>query len=94
MFNFRAKPDNHLDREIRRTTLKMNGYEPTTKEYGELLDRLQKLHKLRAEDKPACVSPDTALTTAAYLVGMVIIVHHEHVGVITTKAMSHLVKPK
>lgn len=94
MFNFRAKPDGHLDREIRRALFEMNKHEPHSNEYGVVLDRYQKLIKLRADTKRQSVSPDTVLTTAAYLVGTLMIIHHEHLGVITTKATNHLVKPK
>lgn len=94
MFNLRAKTDERLDREFRRAMIKLNSYEPHSKEYGEMLERVQKIQKLRTETKSATVSPDTALTTIAYLIGMLMIVHHEHIGIITTKAISHLPKPR
>lgn len=90
----RQQPDGHLDREIKRTLFKMNAHEPDSNEYAQLLERLQKLKKLQADTKPASVSPDTILTTAAYLFGMLMIVHHEHVGAVTTKAMSLLPRPR
>lgn len=94
MFNFRAKTDERLDREIRRAMIELNGHQPNSKEYAEMLERVQKLYKLRNENKSAVISPDTALTSLAYLVGMLLIVNAEHVGLITTKAMSHLPKPR
>lgn len=82
------KKNTYVDREIARAVLELQTHEPNTKEYGEMLDRLTKLQKIRQEEKPKTASPDSVLAAAANLLGIAIIVQHEHFHVITSKAMS------
>ena len=60
----------------------------------EILTRLEKLHKMKTAERSSRVSPDTAMTVAANLVGIALIIKHEHVNVITSKALGFVTKPK
>ena len=60
----------------------------------EILTRIEKLHKMSTAQRSHRVSPDTMVTVAANLVGIALIIKHEHVNVITSKAMSMLPKLK
>ncbi len=63
-------------------------HDATSEEYSILLDRLVQLHKLKADEKPPQVSPDTLILASANLLGIIMILHHERLNIITTKAMS------
>lgn len=88
------KPETQLDAAINRCYVAMETLEETHEEYGKILEHLVKLHKMKEEEKPSRVSPDTMLTVGANLVGILLIIRHEHVNVITSRAMSTLIRPK
>lgn len=66
--------------------------DPASEEYGIALDRLVKLHKMEAEDRPRSVSPDTIVSAAASLIGILLILHYERTEIVTTKAISFVPK--
>jgi hypothetical protein len=55
---------------------------------------LEKLYTLRGVDTPTRVSMDTLATIAANLVGIVLVINHERVNVVATKAFGMLTKLK
>jgi hypothetical protein len=65
-----------------------------TDEYTRTLEAVTELHKMKEAEKPSSVSPDTMLLVGANLVGILLIIRHEHVNVITSRAMSTLIKPR
>ncbi len=65
-----------------------------SEEYAVTLDMIVKLHKLQADEKPQQVSPDTIVLAAVNLLGIVMILSHERLNVITTKATSLVMKPR
>lgn len=65
-----------------------------SEEYATTLDMIVKLHKLQADEKPQQVSPDTLVLAAVNLLGIVMILSHERLNVITTKATSLVLKPR
>jgi hypothetical protein len=65
-----------------------------SEEYAKNLDGIVKLHKMREEEKAPRVSPDTVALVTANLLGILLIIRHEHVNVITSRAMSTLIKPR
>ena len=67
---------------------------PDSEEYATTLDMIVKLHKLQADEKPQQVSPDTLVLAAVNLLGIVMILSHERLNVITTKATSLVMKPR
>lgn len=65
-----------------------------SEKYATTLDQITKLHKLKADDQPQRVSPDTLVLAAVNLLGIVMILSHERLNVITTKATSLVQKPR
>jgi hypothetical protein len=59
-----------------------------------ILARIEKLHKMNTAERSNRVSPDTMVSVAANLVGIALIIKHEHVNVITSKALSFVPKLK
>lgn len=94
MFTRRSETESMLDAEIRVLLDKMDKLDKTTPEYDKHLERVSKLHKLKAEEQPKRVTPDTALLVAANMFGILAIIHHEQVGPLTSKAMAFIIKPR
>jgi hypothetical protein len=90
----RPKPKTKLEIEVDKLVRSLGDYSTNSKEYGEVLERLVKLHKIRQEDKPDKVNPNTALTAAAHILGIFMILQYEHLHPISTKAMSFVPKIK
>lgn len=65
-----------------------------SKEYATTLDTIAKLHKLKADEQPQRVSPDTLVIVGANLLGIIMILSHERLNIITTKAASLVLKPR
>lgn len=65
-------------------------------EYARMADQLEKLYKLKEVDAKVDaqqrVSPDTWAVVGANLVGILMIVGHERANVVTSKALSLLMK--
>src|SRR3954469_20761680 len=59
-----------LDAEILSALRKLDTLESYSKEYGEVVDRIAKLHELKTKERPKFVSADTAVTVAANLIGI------------------------
>ena len=85
-----------LDLEIKSVLNKMQDITPDTDEYGLLLDRLEKLYKMKVSDKDdrKRVSADTIVMVGANLAGIVMILGFERAHVITSKALSFVLKSK
>lgn len=83
-----------LETQIERTLHKLNELEVGSEEYVKTLDLLSRLYKMKAEEKPDRVSKDTMAIVVANILGILIIVRHEHLNVITSRAMNMVMKPK
>lgn len=84
----KPKRNTYVDNEIARMVLVMQDHEVNSEEYANLLDRLAKLQKIREDEKMKLVNPDTALMASVNLLGIFMIIKHEHVNVITSKALA------
>lgn len=94
MFTKQTETESMLDAEIRAALVRLGDLPKTDKEYGDLLERIAKLHKIKAEEQPEKISPNNALLVAANILGILAILGHEHVAPITSKAVGFLIKPR
>jgi len=89
------KKDNKLEAEIARTLEQMSKLDPLD-ESGKsqiLSQYLETLYKAKEKENPkARVSPDTVVLVLAALGQTILILKHEELNVITTKAWSQLLK--
>jgi hypothetical protein len=83
-----------LEVAVNRAIRSLNVYEAGSEEYREALDALVKLHKMKEDEKPKPVSRDTMLIVGANLIGILMIIKHEHVNVVTSKAAGMVLRPK
>jgi hypothetical protein len=87
---FASKTKTYVDDEIRRMMIVLQEKSPDSKEYGETLEQLQKLHKIRQDEKPDRVSADAKFQGAVSILGIVTILQYEHLHPIASKAMSFI----
>jgi len=87
--------ESKLDAEIQAALDELSNHEKTSEEYGTIVERISKLHKLKTEGSPKRVSPDTALAVAANIFGVLWLTAYETERVIKARsALSHLLKPR
>jgi hypothetical protein len=91
MFTLR-KPKTKLELEIDRLVLELKKHEPLSDDYSTTLNQLKELSKVQKEQSPARVSPDTAVIATANLAGILMIIKHESVNVIASKALGFIPK--
>lgn len=94
MFTKFKAPDSRISRELEQLMIELERYEPTTEDYATIMEQVVKVHKLKADEKPLRVSYDTLAMVAANLLGIFMIIKHENVNFITSKALSFVQKPR
>lgn len=65
---------------------------PQSEIYAKMVDQLVKIHGLKQNEKTGRVSKDVMVTVGANLVGIMLIVGHERVNVVTSKALMFVKK--
>jgi Golgi nucleoside diphosphatase len=92
MFDPQLPEKTNLDRAIDDLYQQMDDLTGDTQEYAQMADQLVKLHALKMNESSRRVSPDVKATILANLLGILIIVTHERVHVVTTKALGFIKK--
>lgn len=82
-----------LDDAIERLLIDMNVYPTESDEYAILVGHLTTLNDLKAKAKWK-FSGDGMLAAGANLLGILLIISHEQTNVLTSKALSFVMKPK
>lgn len=90
---FRTQEKTLLDQTIDNALLDLNRHEISSDEYAKILERVIMLSQLRKGEKSSPLSKDTLATVGANLLGILMIIKHEHVNVVTSRAMNLLLKP-
>ena len=88
------KSNTYVDVEIARMLRALQTVEVETKEYELLLGRLEKLQRIRQEERPDNFSSDGLLMAATNLIGIFAILQHENLNVITSKALSFVTRTR
>lgn len=88
------KQKDKLTWEINMLISEMRNYEPYTQEYSTMARNVETLMKASSYRKEPPVNLNTLLTIAGSLAEILLILNYEQVNVVTTKAMSRLIKPK
>lgn len=90
--NIFKKEKTMLEKEIEAVLLDMKDMYVDSDEYEVALNHLSTLHEINSKEKKWNVSPDTMAVVAGNLLGIVLILKHEELNVITSKAMSFVIK--
>jgi hypothetical protein len=93
MFNFKKTEPDPLQMKIDEIFSEMAGFTGDTEEYNKLTDQLVKLKKLQKEMNPSWrPSSDAMIGAVSSVLGIVLILHYEKAGVITSKALGFVNK--
>lgn len=85
---------NLLERAVDRALLELGNHPVGSNDYDKALDHVVKLHRMREEEKSQSISKDTLVVAIANIIGIILIIRHEDVNVITSRAMNLLLKPR
>lgn len=85
-------PAKNLDTVINTHLAAMQAMKPADPEYPEMVKQLDTLYSLRNASAPKPISAGEKATIAANLLGILLVIKHEQVGVITTKALGFISK--
>jgi hypothetical protein len=91
---FRTGEPTLLDRATDKAIRALDNHQIGSQDYVKTLDSVIKLHKMKEEEKPSSVSRDTLIIAGTNLLGIIMIIRHEHVNVIASKAMNLVLKPR
>jgi hypothetical protein len=83
-----------LESELERMIRRLNSEVPLSEDYAKTLALVERLEEMMDKEKSSSVSKDTIVNAAANLVGIFMIIKHEHVNVITSKALSFVIRPR
>lgn len=81
-----------LDAVIENLLIEMQVMVGTDEEYPKMVDLLTKLYKLKEQDAPKRISPETWATIGGNLAAILLILNFERAGVITSKALAFVPK--
>lgn len=79
-----------LDIAITSLITDMQSHDPSTEQYKDMMNQLERLHKLKGEHHRKRVSPDTLAIVIGNIVGILIIVGYERGHVMTTRAWDYI----
>ena len=88
------KPKSDIDLALTTAFLELKTHPPTSSEYATVMDQIVKLNKMKNDNSSPCLSPDTLALAATNLLGLLMVIRHENVNVIATKAFSMVLKPR
>lgn len=76
-----------LDVSLAAAHASLQNLDPTSEEYGVVLDRIARLEKMKDARRRPSISPDTLVMAATNLAGILLILNYERTGIVTTKAL-------
>ena len=82
-----------LERELEHCLKSLRAQVIGSEEHKKIMDAAVTLHGLMDEDPPG-VSKDTLVLVAGNLLGIFLIIKHEHVNVVTSKALGLVLRPR
>ena len=84
-----------LESELERAIGSLKGVLTDSDEYSKMLTSVERLHgMLDEEQKSRPVSKDTLATIGGNLLGILMIIKHERVNVITSKALGFVIRSR
>lgn len=83
-----------LNEEIISALNKLESLDPKSEEYGVIVERIAKLHKIKDEESLNMPSMDTVLIVCANIFGILWLTRYEREHVIGSKALGFVMKPR
>lgn len=81
-----------IEEEYVRILTTLRFHQADSQEYAKLLGSVERIHGLMDIKKPSPVSRETLLTVGANILGILLIIKHEDVNVITSKALGFVIR--
>jgi hypothetical protein len=81
-----------LEDEYVRTLAVLSSHQTDSQEYAKLLSNVERIHEMMDIKNPSPVSRETLLTVGANILGILLIIKHEDVNVITSKALGFVIR--
>ena len=81
-----------LEEEFIRILSVLPMHQADTQEYAKLLSSAERVHEMVNVKKSPSVSRETLLTVGANILGILLIIKHEDVNVITSKALGFVIR--
>jgi hypothetical protein len=91
---FKRREPTTLEKVFDRTIRGLDRHTIGSDDYNKTMEAVVKLHKMKEEERIPSVSKDTMLVVAANLLGIILIIKHENVNVITSRALNLILKPR
>jgi hypothetical protein len=85
-----TKLDNVIDNALEA----IGNYTYEDNEFDRRVNQLAKLYKMKEQELPKRVSPDTLAVVGGNLAGILLILYYERAHVITSKAFNLIIKPR
>lgn len=94
MFWDKKKPRHQrmLEQELEHALAVLPKYQPDSEEFKKIVTIIEPLYKLVDAKNPSPVSRETLVTVGANLLGILLIIKHEDVNVITSKALGFVIR--
>lgn len=89
---FRSKNQPEYTDAIDDLLLELQLHKGDSSEYARIVEQMEKLAKLHKTKKSLAIDPNTALTVAANIVGIILVLKHEQLNVIASKAFGLVMK--
>jgi hypothetical protein len=83
-----------LNAELNRLLDEMDTIDTNSEEYEQLMTHLERINKLRTQERPQRVSRDTMLVVLGNLAGILVIVAFEQTHVMSSKALGFIPKAR
>ena len=87
-----GKKKSQLDLEIESTFDELSELSKDSKEYEKIVKNLELLYKAKSLDRQSGISKDTFLIVGGNLLGIILILTYERTEIITSKAISFILK--
>lgn len=81
-----------LEGELIHNLSMLNVHKPDSQEYAKLMSNVERIHQMMDIKKTSPVSRETLLTVGANILGILLIIKHEDVNVITSKALGFVIR--
>lgn len=90
----KPKNEDGLDDAMAILLSDMKDFTGSDEEYAKMVRQLDTLSKIKVQNKPDRVSMDTLATVSGNIAGILLILHFEKINVVTSKALSFVMKAR
>lgn len=92
MFGSKKDDTTAIQDAINMLLSELAGHTGDSEEYARIVERMTELQKLKESNTPDRISKDVAVTAAANIAGILLILQHERAHVVTSKALAFVMK--